>query len=75
MSWKIKDYKAIDSGALKGSFTLDIGQMEIRGWKHFQKDGKSWVTPPQCEYEEDGETRYCNFCYFPDRDVYRRFQT
>jgi hypothetical protein len=73
--WKITDYRIVDKGAVAGRFTLQINDLQIRGWSHFRSDnGAEWVNGPQREYEKDGERKYFSFCYIEDKDRWRQFQ-
>lgn len=74
MDWKITDFKAYESGALQGFFTLVAGLFEISNCKFFTKDGKSWVSLPQREYEKDGEKKYSPLVRIPDESRYKDFQ-
>jgi len=74
VNWKIIDFKAYESGALQGFFTLVAGLFEINNCKFFSKDGKSWVALPQREYEKDGEKKYSPLVRIPDEGRYKDFQ-
>jgi len=74
MKWKIVDFKAYESGALQGFFVLVAGIFEINNCKFFTKDGKSWVSLPQREYDQDGEKKYAPVVKIPDEGRYKDFQ-
>lgn len=72
---KVVKYKAINKGALLGSFSIEIEEWRliIHELTLFQKNGHRWVTMPARKYEEGEETKYFRYCYFTDKEVTDRF--
>lgn len=72
---QIERYVALDKSFLKGFFTLVLHlagfEIIIQDCKHFNKDGKDWITLPQKEVpQREGEkSKYYNYIRFPLESV------
>ena len=66
--------KTVDFGSLRALVTVQLGEMEIRGFKVIdQGDGKPWVAPPSREVLRDGKKEYFDVVRFLDQDARRDF--
>ncbi len=63
MDVKIKSYREINKGFLKGEFILVLNpgqedETSICEYKHFSKEGKDWFSGPQKEFEKEGKRTF-----------------
>lgn len=69
------DIKIVDFGSLRALVSVQIGDMEIRGFKVIdQGDGKRWVAPPSREIYRDGKKEYYNIARFTNDEAKDTFQ-
>lgn len=73
---KIKKFKSYERGSLQGFFEVELPSgMCIRDLTLHSKDGSRWVGYPSKPYtDEDGNTKYQNQIFFPDKAVHQKFQ-
>lgn len=73
---EITNYKAINKGALVGSFAVKMPTWNffINDINLFQKEGRRWISMPSRSYEKDGQTKYFPFCGLMNKDAHDRFQ-
>jgi hypothetical protein len=74
---KIKSFRKYEKASLKGFLELELQSgMCIRDLTyHVREDGTRWVGYPSKPYQDDeGNTKYQNQLYFPDRAVHGKFQ-
>ena len=73
MDIEVTKLNLVEKGNFKGFADVQVGQIEIRGFRIIQQPGQSaWVSVPQSEYTKDDEKRYYNIVVMPDdlkRDV------
>jgi len=75
MSYEILEIESKNHGPLKAGFKLQIGPMVIDDWTYFENSDRAWVNPPSREYVTvDGVKKYFPHVFFPDKEVYFRFQ-
>ena len=69
MSIECLDYRAHESGALKGFANFYVPKMgiEIYGCGLFQKNGRRWLSLPSREGEQDGEKKYFQIMRFREK--------
>src|SRR5690242_5276115 len=68
------DWRAVDRGALKGTFTLTLPSgMILRECALFEKEGRRWVAPPQKQIKIGDTTKYISLIEFVDRETRDRF--
>jgi hypothetical protein len=69
------NFRVYQKGTLQGFFSLllDSG-LEIQGCTLHEKDGKSWVSFPARQYEENGETKWQVLLRIPDDRRWKLFQ-
>ena len=61
MDIEVTKLKLVEKGNFKGFADVQVGQIEIRGFRIIQQPGQSaWVSVPQSEYTKDNEKRYHN---------------
>ncbi|MHC5036593.1 MAG: septation protein SpoVG family protein [Planctomycetota bacterium] len=66
--------KLVDVGSLKALVSVQMEDMEIRGFKVIdQGDGRPWVAPPSREVNRDGKKEYVNIVRFPDLETRKVF--
>ena len=66
--------KMVDFGSLKALVSIQIEDMEIRGFKVIdQGDGKPWVASPSREILKGGQKEYYNIVRFADEEARKRF--
>ena len=66
--------KLVDFGSLKALVSIQIEDLEIRGFKVIdQGDGNPWVSPPTREIIRDGKKDYYLIVRFPDEEARKRF--
>lgn len=72
---KIKNYRSVNKGALKGFATIFVDKwgIEISDMGIFEKEGKKWISFPQKTYEKDGKTCYFPYIKFIDASIMKRF--
>ena len=73
---EIIDYKPLDKGILKASFSICIekwGDFIIHGMTLFQKDNQRWISFPSKEYEFEGKRKYMPYNRFKDSDKAKSF--
>ena len=66
--------KLVDFGSLKALVSIQIEDMEVRGFKIIdQGDSKPWVASPSREIVRDGKKDYYNIVRFADEEARKRF--
>ncbi len=74
MDIRVLKIKKIEKGALQAFVDVEIGQVQIKGFRVVkQPDQSAWVSVPQTEYVKNGEKRYANLIELPD-DLKRKVQ-
>jgi hypothetical protein len=75
-AFKVDEWKRIDNGALKGSFSLVLPSgMIIKSCTLFQRSGERWVGLPSRPYaKRDGATGYDAFLEFTSKELKAAFQ-
>jgi len=64
---RVLKIKKIEKGALQAFVDVEIGQVQIKGFRVVkQPDQSAWVSVPQTEYVKNGEKRYANLIELPD---------
>jgi hypothetical protein len=73
---KIKSFRSYEKGMLQGFFEVELPSgMCVRDLTLHNKDGSRWVGYPSKPYQDDeGNTKYQNQIYFPDKAVHHQFQ-
>ncbi len=74
---EIKKFRKYEKGMLRGFFEVELPSgMCVRDLTlHQTDDGRRWVGYPSKPYEDDeGNTKYQNQIYFPDKKVHHQFQ-
>ncbi|MCU0723328.1 MAG: SpoVG family protein [Planctomycetes bacterium] len=67
-------FRFVDFGSLKALVTVQLEELEIRGFKVIdQGQGKTWVAPPSREIVRDGKKEYFDVVRFIDEDARREF--
>lgn len=75
MAYEIKNWKPLDSNSkVKGFFTLEMGEIEINSMTLVEGPKGNFVSFPQRSYQKDGETKYQNIVWMPDKDRREAFQ-
>ena len=68
--------KLVDFGSLKALVTVQLEDVQIRGFKVIdQGQGKAWVAPPSREVVRDGKKEYFDVVRFVDEDARREFNS
>jgi DNA-binding cell septation regulator SpoVG len=66
--------RTVDFGSLKALVSVQLGDLEIRGFKVIDGgDGKPWVAPPSREMMREGRKEYYNIVRFLEADAKRSF--
>jgi len=66
--------KTVDFGSLKALVSVQMGDLEIRGFKVIdQEGGKPWVAMPSREVVREGRKEYFNIVRFPEPEDKRSF--
>ena len=74
MEIRVIKIKKIEKGALQAFAEVQIGQVQIKGFRVVKQPNQSaWVSVPQVEYVKDGEKRYFNLIDLPN-DLKRKVQ-
>lgn len=71
------EIRLVDFGSLKALVSVQIGEMEIRGFKVIDEgrgDSKRWVAPPSREIIRDGKKEYYNIVRHTDDEARAAFQ-
>jgi hypothetical protein len=73
---KIKNFHKYEKASLRGFFEVELQSgMCVRDLTYHVKDDSRWCSYPSKPYTDDeGNTRYQNQIYFPDKSVHRQFQ-
>lgn len=67
MDIEVIKIKSIEKGNFRGFADVQVGEIEIRGFRIIQQPGQdAWVSVPQTEYIKDDEKRYYNIIVLPD---------
>jgi len=75
MPYEIKNWKPLSgTSKVKGSFTLEMGEIEINGMTLVEGPKGNFVSFPQRSYQKDGETKYQNIVWMPNKDRRGAFQ-
>ena len=72
--YKIIEVKPMDLKTIRAFFKLQIDSFVINDCSYHVKDEKKWVNLPQREYVKDGERKYANVVWIPDKERYSSFQ-
>ncbi len=74
MEIRVLKIKKIEKGALQAFVDVQIGQVQIKGFRVVkQPDQSAWVSVPQTEQVKSGEKRYFNLIELPN-DLKRKVQ-
>ncbi len=74
MDIRVVKIKKIEKGALQAFVDVQIGQVQIKGFRVVKQPGQSaWVSVPQTEQVKNGEKRYFNLIELPN-DLKRKVQ-
>ncbi len=74
MDIRVLKIKKIEKGALQAFVDVQIGQVQIKGFRVVkQPDQSAWVSVPQTEQVKSGEKRYFNLIELPN-DLKRKVQ-
>ncbi|GEM_PF-3508202 len=66
--------KPVDFGSLRALVSVQMGDMEVRGFKVIdQGNGQPWVAPPSREITRDGRKEYYDIVRFSDVESKRDF--
>jgi len=74
---KIKSFRKYEKGSLRGFFEVEFqsGMCGRDFTYHVMDDGRRWIGYPSKPYTDDeGNTKYQNLIYFPDKAVHHLFQ-
>lgn len=67
--------KMLDFGSLKALVSVQMGDMEIRGFKVIdQGDGNPWVASPSREINRNGNKEYFNIVRFNTSEARQEFK-
>lgn len=71
---KIDNFKNIDKGTLKSTFTVTFEKMGLHIMcTLMQKDSSRWIGMPSRPFEKDGQTKYQWLTWF-DKEMHKRFE-
>lgn len=74
---EIGQYRLLDKGALKGTFSLIIyepGKQKILGCKYFVKGDSRWFTFPDFKIKKQDKDDYIPFVSYGDKEYLGRLQ-
>jgi hypothetical protein len=71
---EVLNVRSIDKGVAKAGFDVRVGEIVIRDWILFNKDGEEWISGPSRKYEdENGDTKYFSYVRIEDKKKYHKF--
>ena len=73
---EIINFRSYEKNTLRGFLEIALPSgMCIRDLTVHEKDGSRWIAYPSKPYQDkDGNTKYMNQVYFPDKTVHSNFQ-